>query len=224
MLMLVGVYGLVFEFTSPGAVLPGVIGGICLLLGLYALHLLPINYAGLALMLLGIAFLVIEAFVPRRDSGWRRRRLSSLGAAMLRRHRGAGLRHVGAVIGPAAALALGLALLSGTCGSGRRARPAARSAAPADAAACDRPRVLAGRAARAGPGPGRALARAKRRDRSRPATASSVTASTVSMLDVVPQAMRTQRSTAMIIGIRLCWRCLSLVAPSRRLDPNPARI
>ncbi|HEX2825596.1 MAG TPA: nodulation protein NfeD [Burkholderiales bacterium] len=63
-LMMIGVYGLLFEFMNPGFVLPGVLGGICLLVGLYALQLLPINYAGVALILLGIAFLVGEAFMP----------------------------------------------------------------------------------------------------------------------------------------------------------------
>jgi len=63
-LLIVGTYGLIFEFMSPGAVAPGVVGTICLLVGLYALNLLPINYAGLALMLVGIALLAIEAFTP----------------------------------------------------------------------------------------------------------------------------------------------------------------
>ena len=63
-LMLIGVYGILFEFYNPGFVAPGVIGAIALLTGLFALHLLPIDYAGLALMLLGIAFMVAEAFLP----------------------------------------------------------------------------------------------------------------------------------------------------------------
>ncbi|TKB05802.1 MAG: nodulation protein NfeD, partial [Mesorhizobium sp.] len=82
-LMLVGVYGLVFEFTSPGAVAPGVIGTICLLLGLYALNLLPISYAGLALMLLGIIFLVVEALNPTVVLGLGGVAAFLLGAAML---------------------------------------------------------------------------------------------------------------------------------------------
>ncbi len=63
-LMMLGIYGLLFEFLNPGFVAPGVIGGVCLLLALWGLQMLPINYAGLGLILLGIAFLVAEAFVP----------------------------------------------------------------------------------------------------------------------------------------------------------------
>jgi membrane-bound serine protease (ClpP class) len=63
-LILVGVYALVFEFSNPGLVFPGVVGAICVLIALYAFHLLPVNYAGLALMLLGIAFMVGELFFP----------------------------------------------------------------------------------------------------------------------------------------------------------------
>lgn len=63
-LLTVGVYGLLFEFMSPGAVLPGVVGAICLLLGLYGMQLLPINYSGLALICFGLACMVAEAFLP----------------------------------------------------------------------------------------------------------------------------------------------------------------
>jgi membrane-bound serine protease (ClpP class) len=63
-LMMVGVYGLLFEFMNPGFVAPGVIGGVAILLALWGLQMLPVNYAGLALLLLGIAFLVAEAFLP----------------------------------------------------------------------------------------------------------------------------------------------------------------
>src|SRR5712691_3758846 len=63
-LILVGIYALVFEFSNPGLVFPGVVGAICILIALYAFHLLPVNYAGLALMLVGIAFMVAELFFP----------------------------------------------------------------------------------------------------------------------------------------------------------------
>jgi membrane-bound serine protease (ClpP class) len=64
LLLTVGVYGLAFEFISPGAVAPGVVGAICLLLALYGLQLLPVNYAGLALVLLALLLMVAEAFLP----------------------------------------------------------------------------------------------------------------------------------------------------------------
>ncbi|MBA4793729.1 MAG: nodulation protein NfeD [Phenylobacterium sp.] len=64
LLLMVGVYGLIFEFMSPGAVGPGVVGAVCLVVGLFALNMLPVNYAGAALLLLGIGLLTAEALVP----------------------------------------------------------------------------------------------------------------------------------------------------------------
>src|SRR6056297_1131242 len=63
-LLMVGIYGLILEGYNPGALVPGVIGGICLLLALYAFQILPVNYAGLALMALGLALIAVELFVP----------------------------------------------------------------------------------------------------------------------------------------------------------------
>jgi membrane-bound serine protease (ClpP class) len=67
-LMLVGIYGLFFEFNNAGLVFPGVAGAVSLLLAAYAFHLLPVNYAGLALIFVGIGFIVAEAFVPAYGS------------------------------------------------------------------------------------------------------------------------------------------------------------
>lgn len=63
-LLMVGVYGLMFEFSSPGFGVPGTVGAICLLLALFALQLLPVNYAALALILLGFALLAAELLTP----------------------------------------------------------------------------------------------------------------------------------------------------------------
>lgn len=63
-LMMVGIYGLFLEFYSPGSIVPGVAGAICLFLALYAFQLLPVNYAGIILILLGVILMVCEAFVP----------------------------------------------------------------------------------------------------------------------------------------------------------------
>src|SRR5437899_11747830 len=67
-LILLGIYALVFEFSNPGLVFPGVVGAICVLVALYAFHLLPVNYAGFPLMLVGIAFIVGELFFPAYGS------------------------------------------------------------------------------------------------------------------------------------------------------------
>lgn len=64
LLLLAGIFGLFFEFANPGFVLPGVVGAISLLLAMYALQMLPVNYAGLGLIILGLAFMIAELYIP----------------------------------------------------------------------------------------------------------------------------------------------------------------
>ncbi|WP_207511249.1 NfeD family protein [Longitalea luteola] len=59
-LFLLGLYGLIFELYSPGAIFPGIIGGICIILALYTMHTLPVNYAGLALIVFGVILFLLE--------------------------------------------------------------------------------------------------------------------------------------------------------------------
>jgi len=63
-LLIAGVFGLLFEVSNPGFLLPGVLGAVSVLLALFGLQMLPVNYVGLALVLLGLGFLILEAFVP----------------------------------------------------------------------------------------------------------------------------------------------------------------
>jgi membrane-bound serine protease (ClpP class) len=63
LMILLGVYALIFEFSNPGLILPGVVGAICILIAMYAFQMLPVNYAGLALLVLGIGFMVAEVWV-----------------------------------------------------------------------------------------------------------------------------------------------------------------
>jgi membrane-bound serine protease (ClpP class) len=64
LLMLIGIYGLLFEGYNPGAIVPGVVGAICILLALFAFQVLPVNYAGLALIILGVILIIAESLVP----------------------------------------------------------------------------------------------------------------------------------------------------------------
>jgi membrane-bound serine protease (ClpP class) len=110
-LMLIGIYGLVLEFYSPGIFVAGITGAICLLLALYAFQLLPINYAGLALIILGTALMIAEVFAPSFGAlGLGGAAAFVLGSVMLLDSDTPGLEVSPVLIGSVAAVSAGLFL------------------------------------------------------------------------------------------------------------------
>lgn len=111
-LMMIGIYGLLFEFMSPGAIAPGVIGAIALLAGLYGLAVLPVNFAGVALILLGLGLMVAEAVTPSLGAvGLAGVVAFLLGAVLLIPETAPGLALDWRVIGSLAAASLAFVLL-----------------------------------------------------------------------------------------------------------------
>lgn len=125
MLLLAGIYGLVLEAFHPGVLLPGVAGAICLLIGLYALQLLPVNYAGLALMALGIGLVLTEALMPSVGAiGLGGVIAFVLGSVMLFKSGVPGYAvNLGVIGGIAISAMVALALLMRLVMKSRRARP-----------------------------------------------------------------------------------------------------
>lgn len=120
-LLIFGIYGLILEFYSPGMVFPAVIGVICLLLGAYGLQMLPINYAGLALILVGIALMVAEVFTPTLGiMGFAGAVAFVLGSLMLMDTEAPGYQVPLLVVGAFAAVTAGLTLFA--IGAAVRAR------------------------------------------------------------------------------------------------------
>ena len=124
MLLIVGIYGVILESMSPGAVLPGVIGAICLVVGLFALNLLPINYAGIGLIVLGIALMAAEAVTPSFGVlGFGGAAAFTIGSIFLFEGEVPGLNLSPAVIVTAAGFGAVFALLAGTAAVRTRRHP-----------------------------------------------------------------------------------------------------
>ena len=125
LLLLGGILGLGLEALHPGAMLPGIVGAICLLVGLYALQLLPVNYAGLALMALGIGLLVAEAVNPTVGAFGVGGLVSFvIGSVMLMRTGVPGYAvNLGVIAGIAVSFAVLLGLIVWMVFHARRARP-----------------------------------------------------------------------------------------------------
>jgi membrane-bound serine protease (ClpP class) len=129
LLMLVGFYGLLFEFSNPGFVLPGVVGAVCLLLGLFGLQTLPVSGAGLALMVLGLGFFAAEAFVPSYGTlGLGGVAAFTLGAVMLIDSDAPGFGVPRSLIWTLALVSLAFVVTLGTMALRVRRRPAASGA------------------------------------------------------------------------------------------------
>jgi len=112
LLVTVGIFGLIFEFSNPGVIAPGVIGALCLVLGLYALNMLPVDYTGLALMALGIAFLIAEAVTPTVVLGLGGIIAFLLGAAILIDTNQPEFQLSWTIVGAVAAMSVGLFTLT----------------------------------------------------------------------------------------------------------------
>lgn len=111
-LMMIGIYGLLFEFMNPGGIGPGVIGAIALLTGLYSLAVLPVNFAGVALIVLGLGLMVAEAVTPTFGvAGVAGVVAFVIGAVLLFPDRAPGFEPDWRVIGSLAAVSLGFVLL-----------------------------------------------------------------------------------------------------------------
>lgn len=122
--MMIGVYGLIFEFMSPGAVFPGIAGSISLLIGLYALAVLPVTIAGVGLVLLGIGLMIAEAFMPTVGAFAIGGAIAFLvGAAILIDPDAVGFEINWAVVGGIAAASLALSVLVLRLAVKSRSRP-----------------------------------------------------------------------------------------------------
>lgn len=123
-LLMLGVYGLLFEFMNPGFALPGVIGAIALLAGLYAMHLLPVNWAGVALVLVGLGLMTAELFLPSFGAlGIGGAVAFVLGGVMLMDTEAPGFRIPFALLVGIAAVGALLAVLVGMVAARTRTRP-----------------------------------------------------------------------------------------------------
>lgn len=123
LLMMIGMYGLLFEFMSPGMVAPGVIGGISLLLALFALQMLPVNYAGLGLIVLGIVLLAAEVAAPSFVLGTGGAVALLAGGLLLFDRDVPGMEVPLALVAALALVSFGFALLAGGMALRARRRP-----------------------------------------------------------------------------------------------------